>query len=270
MIIIKVGGDKKNRLDYVACDIKKLWDEKNGRLIVVHGASQYRNHLAAQLKVEIKKIISSSGVESYYSDDTFMDVFLMAYAGLVNKKLVAQLIKNGVPRAIGLSGVDGSLVLAERKKHLFQKIGRKIKLIPGDKSGKIISLNLNLLKTLINHGYLPVITSPAISIEGEILNVDNDAILLFLIKEFQPKTLIYLIGEKGFLKNPNDPDSLIKRIDKKKLDEYSNFAFGTMKKKIIYAKKYFELGLERIYLGDGRVREPIRRLLIKGEGTIIS
>ncbi len=268
MKIIKIGGDKSIRLDFVAEDIAWLWKKEKGDLIVLHGASKYRNEIAEKLGVEIKKIVSPSSIESYYSTPEFMEVFLMAYAGLVNKKLVAELIKQGV-KAVGLTGVDGRLFLAKRKEFLYVKEDRKIKMLKGDLSGKVYEINKELINLLLEKGYLPVLTVPAISKQGEILNVDNDAVLFELVKAFGPDEVVSLISAPGFLQDVEDERSVIARIEKEKLGKLLSSAKSTMKKKIIYAQKYFEFGLQKMYIGDGRVRNPIKRLLEKGEGTVI-
>lgn len=270
MIIVKIGGDKSIRFDYIAQDIAWLVNEKKEKVLVLHGASKYRNELAEKLEFNIKKIISPSGVESYYSDERFMEVFLMAYAGLTNKKLVAELIRAGIDKPIGLTGVDAKLFLAKRKKFLYVKEGKKIKLIKGDLSGKVFQINIELIKLLLENAYLPVLTVPSIDEAGTILNSDNDAVLLELIKSFRPKIIFSLISEKGFLKDFRNKESLIKNLKVQEIDSFLTFAKGTMKKKLIYAKKYFAEGIEKMYIGDGRVKEPIIRLLTQSEGTVIS
>ena len=66
MIVVKIGGSKAIRLDLVAEDIVWLWRKNKGKLIILHGASKYRNETAKKLGVKIKKITSPSGVESYF------------------------------------------------------------------------------------------------------------------------------------------------------------------------------------------------------------
>ncbi len=250
-------------------DIAGLWRRNKGKIIVVHGASKYRNHLAEKLKIRVKKITSASGVESYLSDHEFMDVFLMAYAGLVNKKITAELISQGVD-AVGLSGIDGKIWLAERKKFIYARVGKKLKLIKNDLSGKVIRVNTGLLKTLLKEGYLPVLCSPAVSGKGEILNVDNDAAVAEMIEPLGVKTLISLFSAPGFLQDPDDQASVIRKMKAADLEDFLPSARGTMKKKIIFAQKAFEKGLQKAYLGDGRIYRPITSLLDGSSGTYIS
>ncbi len=269
MILVRIGGAVDLDFSAICQDIADLWSRNRGKILVVHGASKYRNNLAEKLKIKVKKIISASGVESYLSDAEFMDVFLMAYAGLVNKKLTAELISLGV-NAVGLSGIDGKIWLAERKKFIYAKVGNKLKLIKNDLSGKIVNINQHLLKILLKKGYLPVLCSPAVSNNGQILNVDNDAAVSEMIEPFGVKVLISLFSSSGFLQDPDDEDSVIREIKAGDLDEFLSSAKGTMKKKIIFAKKAFERGLQEAYLGDGRIKNPIKSLLGRSSGTYIS
>src|SRR3989344_986389 len=104
MIIIKIGGGKAINIDGISSDIATILSQKE-QVVVVHGASATRDEIAQKLGVPTKPITSPSGVTSVYTDKAAIDVFLMVYCGLVNKKIVASLIRRNV-NAIGLSGVD--------------------------------------------------------------------------------------------------------------------------------------------------------------------
>jgi len=268
MYLIKIGGSKSLNLDAIADDIAVLWEENPGKVIIVHGASKYRNEIAQSLGIEVKKITSASGVESYFSNKEFMDVFLMSYAGLLNKRIVSKLISKSVS-AVGLSGIDGKLWLAKRKSYLYVKEKGKLKLIQADLSGKVIGVNTELLNLLLKNNYLPVICSPAVSEAGEILNVDNDAAISEMIKPLKIQILVSLFSAPGILKDLSDEASVVKNIKFSQLDSFLPSAKGTMKKKIIFLKKAFENGLKTAYLGDGRVKNPVINLLKRKGGSYI-
>jgi len=270
MIIVKIGGDNNINFDYVAEDIYWLWKKEKRKIIVIHGASKYRNQIAKKLGIPIRKVVSPSKVESYLTDVNFLDVCLMIYAGLVNKKLVASLIKAGLKKAIGLTGVDGELFLAKQKEFIYAIENKKLKLIRGDLSGKIYKINLSLIDMLLKNDYLPVLTIPAIGDDGKILNVDNDSVVYAFIQAYAVKEVISLIGAPGFLIDPQDEATVVNKIRAKEIDKYLPFAQGTMKKKMMMAKRYFDLGLEIMYLGDGRIRYPIRSLIQEKKGTVIT
>jgi len=78
----------------------------------------------------------------------------------------------------------------------------------------------------------------------------------------------FLFEAPGLLRDPKDEKTKISRIEKEKLADFLVYAQGRMKKKILGAKKAFELGVEKIYWGDGRIKNPIINALA-GKGTVI-
>lgn len=266
MFLIKIGGGDQINLDYVCEDIASL--AKKGKIVIVHGAGKTRDKIARKLGYPTKTVVSPSGISSVYTDGKALEIFLMVYAGLINKKIVSKLQSCGI-NAIGLSGVDGRLWVAKRKKELFIKENNKVKLLKDNLTGRVEKVNISLIKLLVKNGYMPVICPPAISFDNEIVNVDNDGAIAIMAKTLNAKELISLFEAPGLLKNPEDEKSTIDHIEKNKLDEYLKYAQGRMKKKILGAKKALELGVEKIYWGDGRIKNPIINLL-KGKGTIIS
>ncbi len=265
MLLIKIGGGKEINWEGICKDISYLFSRE--KLILVHGASAYRDELAKKLSVPVKTVTSPSGITSVFTDEQLMDVFLMSYAGLVNKKIVAMLHKKGV-NAIGLSGVDGKLWQAKPKKEILVKEGEKKFLLNNNLTGKVESINSELITLLLNNNYLPVICSPAISFEGEILNTDNDWAIAVMAEALKIKKMVVLFESPGLLKDPDDERTLISYIKKENIEDYFHFAKGRMKKKIMGAKRAIEGGVEVIYWGDGRVENPVLNAL-EGKGTVI-
>lgn len=267
MLLIKIGGGKKINLDYVCKDIKTLINQDE-KIILVHGASVARDRIAQRLDVPTKTIISPSCVSSVYTDKKAIDVFLMVYAGLVNKHIVAKLQQNEV-NAIGLSGIDGKLWKGIRKKAVYSQEGKKIKLITDSMTGKVNRINTDLINLLIKNNYVPVICPPALSEDNEIINTDNDWATAVMVGALKIKKMVVLFEASGLLKTFGDESSLVKTIDKNKLDLYISFAQGRMKKKILGAQEAFKLGLQKMYWSDGRIKNPIINAL-NGQGTVIS
>ncbi len=266
MILIKAGGGLGIRWDYIAADIAEI--QKKEAVIVVHGASARRDEIAKTLGMPTKTIISPSGVSSVLTDEDAIDVFLMVYAGLANKKIVAELQKNSV-NAIGLSGVDGRLWQAKQKPAVYSVENGKTKLITNNLTGRVESVNKDLLELLISNKYVPVLCPPAISEDGQILNTDNDFACALIAAAMNIKKMVVLFEEKGLLANFADKNSIVGRVNKSGLDNYMTSAQGRMKKKLLGAKKALELGVETIYWSDGRIENPISKAL-NGLGTIIS
>src|SRR3989344_1315572 len=126
MLIVKVGGGKNINWDYVGLDLAR--SVVDDQVVLVHGASAPRDEIAKKLGLPTKTIISPSGITSVYTDESAIDVFLMVYCGLVNKKVVAKLQKVGI-NAIGLSGIDGRLWQAKRKDVVYAVSDGKTKIV---------------------------------------------------------------------------------------------------------------------------------------------
>ena len=146
--------------------------------------------------------------------------------------------------------------------------GNKTKLMSNNLTGKVERTNTKLLKILLKEGFIPVICAPAISYEGEIINVDNDWATAMMVKDIKVEKLVVLFEAPGLLKDPNDENSLIRELRRDSIDEAFAFARGCMRKKVLGAKKAFEGRVKEIYWGDGRVKNPIQKALT-GKGTVI-
>ncbi|MBI2074213.1 MAG: [LysW]-aminoadipate kinase [Candidatus Levybacteria bacterium] len=266
MIIIKIGGGKNINLDNISQDLATLI--KQEEIIVVHGASATRDEIAEKLGVPTKTITSPSGITSVYTDKNAIDVFLMVYCGLINKKIVVNMQKHGV-NAVGLSGLDGKLWQAKRKEAVYAVEDNKTKLIRDNFTGRVESINADLIKLLVKNNYVPVICPPAISYENEAVNTDNDFAVAVMAGGLKADKIVSLFEAPGLLKDLNDQKSVISSISKAELENYLKYAKGRMKKKILGAQKALELGVKKIYWGDGRIEHPVLQAL-DGKGTVIS
>ncbi|OGH36633.1 MAG: acetylglutamate kinase [Candidatus Levybacteria bacterium RIFCSPLOWO2_01_FULL_38_23] len=267
MILVKIGGGKQINLDYICEDLKKLI-AAGEKVVLVHGASATRDEIAQKIGIPTRTITSPSGISSVYTDQATIDVFLMVYPGLVNKKIVTRLQAYGI-NAVGLSGLDGRLWQGQRKKVVYAKIGEKTKLITDNLTGKVKKINTGLINLLLDKNYLPVICPPALSENNEIINTDSDWAAAVMVGALKIETMIALFEAPGMLRKFGDESTLIKTIDKNQLDQYLTYAQGRMKKKLIGAKEAFRLGLKKMYWSDGRKKNSIINALT-GQGTIIS
>lgn len=265
MLLVKIGGGAGINWDGVCLDILDLLSKE--AVICVHGANVQRDELAARLSVPVQTVFSPSGISSVYTDRALMEVLLMAYAGLVNKKIVARMQSHGI-NAVGLSGVDGRLWEASPKKNLLVKERGKVKLLKGNLTGRVESINSSLLMLLMDNGYCPVVCAPALSFENEIVNTDNDWAAAVMAGALGIKKIVSLFEAPGLLRDAGDENTMISRIRKEDLDGVLKHAKGRMKKKILGAKKSFENGVEALFWGDGRIDRPVLKTL-QGKGTVI-
>ncbi|MFA5803760.1 MAG: [LysW]-aminoadipate kinase [Melioribacteraceae bacterium] len=262
MLLIKIGGGKEINLNGIISDLAALRE----KFIIVHGANALRDELAQKLNIQKKVVTSLSGYDSVFSDENTIDLAMMAYAGLKNKRIVELFQQNGV-NAVGLSGLDGKVIQGKRNSGIKVREGGKTLLLR-DFSGKPKTINKQLLDLLLDNGYTPVLSVPLIDENNFAINSENDDIIALLQNEYKAEKIISLIEAPGFLLDKNDPSSLISNISKAELGEMEQKVEGRMKRKILALRKLFESGDTTVILSDGRTENPIKDAL-NGKGTTI-
>ncbi|MGH9869662.1 MAG: [LysW]-aminoadipate kinase [Candidatus Polarisedimenticolia bacterium] len=261
--IVKVGGGRAINLDGIAGDLAAM----RSPCVVVHGANAARDDLAEALGVPRRVLTSVSGHQSVHSDDRMIDVMLMAYAGLRNKRLVEMLQRRGVD-AVGLTGLDGRLIRGRRNRGIRVRDGDTVRLVH-DHSGKPEGVNLRLLGLLLEEGYLPVITVPLADETGAAINADNDDVVAVLQTSLRAARVIHLIEAPGILRDPSDPASAIARLEPADLAALEQRATGRMKRKLRSIRRMFEGGSPTVVVADGRGECPLAAAL-EGRGTTIA
>lgn len=269
MIVVKIGGTNGVNFEAVMNDVAA--QVKAGqKLILVHGGSGETNAISEQLGHPPQMVTSPSGFTSRYTDRTTLEIFAMVTSGKISTLIVERLQKLGV-NAFSLSGVDGRTMVAKRKEaiRIIDPQTGKQRMLRDDYTGKIETVNSELLKTLVSAGYTPVIAPLAISHEGEALNVDADRAAAMVAGAVNAEQLVILSNVPGLLRNFPDESSLITHIDKDKVEQSLEFAEGRMKKKVLGASEATQLGVPKVIFADGRVEKPIEAALA-GKGTVIS
>lgn len=265
-LVIKIGGAAgvatDRMLDEIALHLTKPGTDR--RLILVHGGSDLTNELARSLGHEIRTLTSPGGMTSRYTDRETLRIFAMAVAGQINTELVAQLQKRGI-NALGLAGVDGRLLLAQRKTAVraFTPEGR-LQIVRDDYTGQIEQVNASLLNTLLDAGFIPVIAPLALSHEGERLNVDGDRAAAAIAGALAASTLAIVTNVPGLLRDPHDHSSLIRHIRSDQLEEFTAYAQGRMRKKMLGTREALASGVRRVLIGNVALQD-----LLNGEGTVI-
>ncbi len=263
MFLIKIGGGKNINLKGIISDLAELKEI----FIIVHGANALRDEVGEKIGYKKRVVTSISGYDSVFSDESTIDLMMMTYAGLKNKRIVELCQQNGI-NAVGLSGLDGKIIQGKRNSGIKVREGGKT-LIIRDFSGKPKSVNKNLLELLIDNGYTPVLSVPLIDENNFAINSENDDILTLLQNEFKAEKIISLIEAPGFLLDKNDSASLIVKIANTELEPLELKADGRMKRKILALRKLFESGKTTVIISDGRTDHPISDAL-NGKGTTIS
>lgn len=262
MLIVKIGGGKSINLKGIVEDLSEV----EGSLIIIHGANAIRDELAEKLGTPKKVITSISGYSSVFSDETAIDLQMMAYAGLRNKRIVELCHQYGM-NAVGLSGLDGKVIQGRRNRGIKIKEGEKKKIVR-DFSGKPQCINKELLELLFANNYIPVLCVPIIDENNFAINSENDDIVNVIQNEFKADKIIQLIESPGFLDDKDDPSSLIITLSIEELKIREEQVEGRMKRKLLALRKLFESGATRVIISDGRAEHPIKDAL-NGKGTII-
>ena len=262
MFLIKIGGGESINLEAVIADLAIL-DEP---FIIVHGANVLRDRLTEKLGMKKTILTSVSGYSSVYSDQDAIDVIMMSYAGLRNKRIV-ELCQRSDINAVGLTGLDGRIVQGERNKGIRVRENGKT-LIKRDFSGKPRSINAELLRLLIDNHYCPVMTIPIADENGFAINSENDDIVVKIANALEIDTVIQLIEAPGFLDDPQDESSLVERMNLAELSVREAQVKGRIKRKLLALMRLCASGKTRVILTDGRSEHPVANAL-DGRGTHI-
>ena len=147
--------------------------------------------------------------------------------------------------------------------------GAELLSVDGDDfTGKVEQVNTGLLNLLLDHGYFPVLTPPALSFNHEAINVDGDRAAAAVAVALHADTLLLLTSAPGLLSRFPDEDSLLLRLSLSELDTAIDYAQGKMKRKVLAAQEALHGGVPTVIIGDGRRAAPLRDALA-GAGTRI-
>ena len=263
MIVVKVGGAAGNSAGPVLDDLAS-----HPGSVLVHGGSDAVDRLARELGRPAEFYTSPSGVVSRRCDAAHMATVVLGLAGEVQTRLVAGLGERGI-RAVGLSGVDGRVLLARRKTNARAVRDGKVIRLADDLSGSVETVDGGLLRSLLGLGILPVVGPPAITPEGEIVNVDADAVAARVAGTLGAEALVLLTNVPGLLQDVQDPKSVLREVPREALAGAIERAGGRMKKKLRAAGEALDGGVGRVVIAPSDRSRPISSALA-GEGTVIA
>lgn len=197
--VIKIGGKLIESSEVLArlCDGLASLGEP---FVLVHGGGVLGSQLATKLGIEVKMHEGRR-----ITDEATLDIAVMAYAGLANKRVVAALQARGV-NACGLSGCDMAVVKSHR---------RPVKDIDWGLVGDVDSVDGEVLAMLLNNGVIPVVSPITFSPKGELLNTNADsvasAVAMGLASKYEVE-LVFTLDKAGVLLDVDDDSSLIAKI----------------------------------------------------------
>lgn len=261
-LVVKVGGAFGNAVSPVLEDLAGRADS-----VLVHGGSEEVDRLGDALGRPPSYFTSPSGVVSRRSDPAHLEVVVLALAGKVQTQLVAGLASLGV-NAVGLSGVDGRLLLARRKQGARAVVDGRVVRLPDDRSGTIERVNVDLLRLLLSGGIVPVVGPPAVTADGEVVNVDADRVAAQVAVALGAETLVILTNVPGVLRDRADPSTLVPHLRRPELEAAGTYASGRMRKKLLASAEALDGGVRRVVIASSGRSQPIAHALA-GEGTVI-
>lgn len=264
MITVKIGGSVFDELhETIMCDIKDVI--RNNKIVFVHGGGKEVSKACEKMGIEPKFLISPSGIKSRYTDKETIEIFTMIMAGKINKTITKLLQKNNI-NAFGISGIDGNLIQADRKKKLMivNEKGRK-QFVDGGYTGKIKNINTSILNLLLDNNYIPVIAPIAVSENYEFLNVDGDRAASNISGSLKMNDLLFLTNVDGLFIN----DKLVNEISYDQIKKIRNKIGHGMEKKILASIEAIDMGVNRIIIANGKKKNPIRSALEHHKCTVI-
>lgn len=265
MIVIKLGGSVVDGLHpSTLADIKAIADKY--KLVFVHGGGKEVTATATKLGKEQKFIVSPGGVRSRYTDKETADIYTMVMSGKINKAITGMLLRQGI-KAVGIAGIDGGMLKAERKKKLLiiNEKGRKM-MIDGGYTGKINAVDPALVYNLVDNGYVPVVSPIALSEEYDFLNVDGDRAAAYVAGGVKADKVIFITNVNGLMLNEKLVTGMTLEQAKAALPK---IGFG-MEKKILACTEAIEMGVREAIIASGQVEKPVSSAIAHTNCTVIT
>ena len=253
-IVVKYGGNamiNEELKSAVMSDIVLL-QLVGVNVVLVHGGGP-----------EINAMLKKTGKESKFvngmrvTDEETIDIVQMVLAGKVNKSLANQLNLSG-GKAIGLCGLDGNLLKAEK-----QTKNGDIGFV-----GDITDVDVTVINDVINSGYIPVIATVAGGSEGEVYNINADIAAAAIASKLNAQKLILMTDVRGLLRDKDDEDTLISVVNVSDVPRLKNEGIisGGMIPKIDCCVEAVRQGVDRAHILDGRIPHSILIELFSDEG----
>jgi acetylglutamate kinase len=265
--VIKLSGkvtEHKENLTSLAEELALL-HQVGIHLCVIHGGGKQLTDLADKMGVE-QTIIDGRRV----TDDATLEMAKMIFAGKINTDILAALRHRGV-EAVGLSGVDGNIVHAERrppKEILNRETGTREHVDFGN-VGDVVEIKTRLLSVLLDHGYLPVISSLGADSEGAVFNINADTIATEIAVQLKAEKLILLMDVDGLFLDAKDPASKLSRLSATEAEELisSGAATGGMIPKLQNIVTLLRCGVHSAHLISGNNRNALLSEIFTDSGT---
>ena len=256
IVVVKYGGNamiNEELKNYVMSDIVLL-RQIGIKVVLVHGGGPEINETLKKMNIPSKFV---GGLRQ--TDAETVNVVQMVLAGKVNKDLV-NLIENSGGKAIGLSGIDGHMIEAEK---LSEELGFV---------GEITAINTKPILDVLDAGYIPVISTVGCDRENNVYNINADTAASKIAGALGAYSMISMTDIKGLLRDVNDPESLISELSVSEVPEliHDGVISGGMIPKIQCCVEAIRRGVKQVVIIDGRIPHSIliEMLTDAGIGTL--
>jgi acetylglutamate kinase len=257
VIVVKFGGaamDKVGLASSFAEDVALL-QHAGIRVVVVHGGGPQVTQVQEKLGIETTFV---DGLR--VTDAETLDIATMVLAGKLNTSVVAGLMAGGVP-AVGLSGVDGGLLLARRQ--ASPDLGFV---------GEVVRVNAAVVETLLDKRFVPVVASIAMDASGQAYNVNADVVAAELAIALGAEKVVFISDVPGLIGPAGELLSELGTSDGAAILAADGVVEGGMIPKLSSALRAVQRGVGRAHLVDGRVEHSLVLELFtpEGVGTMIT
>lgn len=256
ILVIKYGGNAMTNdelKDAVMNDIVLL-SLVGIKVVLVHGGGPEINDMLKKLGIESRFV---NGLR--YTDDATIDVVKMVLSGKVNKELV-QLLAQHKGNAVGLCGIDGGMLIAEKKK---TDDGQDLGWV-----GEITKVNTKPILDALDNGNVPVIATVATDENGNTYNINADTAAAQIAAELGAENLILMTDIAGLLRDKDDPSTLIPKVNVSEVPflKRQGIISGGMIPKIDCCVEAVRRGVNKTVIIDGRVPHSILIEILSNEG----
>jgi len=208
--------------------------------VIVHGGGPDINNMLERLDIESHFI---NGLR--VTDDETMEVVEMVLAGKINKAMTMELSQQGV-KTVGISGVDGRMLEVEKLTPNGNDIGRV---------GDIVKVNTELIKSLLDNDFIPVVSPIGFDKDGQTYNVNADYAAVAVASALSAEKLVFLTDVPGVLKDVNDPSSIVSMLNAEEAQEMldTGTISGGMVPKVECCLAGLNAGVQQVHILDGGV-----------------
>jgi acetylglutamate kinase len=263
VFVLKAGGDA-----FVSPETTRALMEQIGilhqvgiRVVLVHGGGPQSTALSKRLGLETHMVDGRR-----VTDAQTLEVATMVLNGEINTRIVAACRALGVP-AIGISGVDGGLIKANRRPPVQR--GEAKETIDYGFVGDIYGIEPSILVKQLDNDLVPIVSPLSADDQGTLLNINADTVAAAIACELKAEKFVLATGAPGILESLEDPRSLISYIDRaglRRLREEGRIS-GGMLPKVAAIERALSGGVPRVHVISYSQADSLLLEVFTNEGT---